>query len=498
MLRRVLSVVVGKLKRYTMAETTTQLAANDVTGEKRLLEEKVTDGAAVKKAKFEAAAPMQGRADRKRKVALLLAYCGAGYYGIQIQKNGNFKTIESELIKALLAAGLITEEHSETPSKMSFQRAARTDKNVSAVGNVISLKMLYEDAVEEKINAQLPPEIRVITCMRTTRGFDSKNHCTARTYRYMLPTYSFAPVEKFITKDYRVPAGIIEKVNEVLKKFVGTRNFHNFTSGRKPNDPSSKRYIISFECGEPFVRDGIEFAVVTIKGQSFMLHHIRKMMGLMISIVRGYCGDEALVKSWGPLKVDIPKAPGTGLFLQELEFAGYNKKFGTDGMHVPLVWDKYQETLDQFKEEHVLKHIAKAEATESVMFQWLATLQYHKFDIIDLKQDMPPDGEKEKDPNWWRTKRLLNQLDKEKQASAAAAEGSITEGSITEESSADADSKTQTGNAGATETTAETKSDQAAEGKADDQTPCQTNLPEDSEAKELPEKEEAGKEAAAS
>ena len=29
---------------------------------------------------------MQGRADRKRKVALLLAYCGAGYYGIQMQK----------------------------------------------------------------------------------------------------------------------------------------------------------------------------------------------------------------------------------------------------------------------------------------------------------------------------------------------------------------------------------------------------------------------------
>ena len=35
---------------------------------------------------LQAAAPMQGRADRKRKVALLLAYCGAGYYGIQIQK----------------------------------------------------------------------------------------------------------------------------------------------------------------------------------------------------------------------------------------------------------------------------------------------------------------------------------------------------------------------------------------------------------------------------
>lgn len=46
------------------------------------------------------------------------------------------------------------------------------------------------------------------------------------------------------------------------------------------------------------------------------------------------------------------------------------------------------------------------------MFQWLATLQYHKFDVIDLQQDVPPDGEKEKDPTWWKTKRLLKKLDK--------------------------------------------------------------------------------------
>ena len=44
--------------------------------------------------------------------------------------------------------------------------------------------------------------------------------------------------------------------------------------------------------GEPFVREGLEFAVVTVKGQSFMIHQIRKMIGenmrichLIISIV---------------------------------------------------------------------------------------------------------------------------------------------------------------------------------------------------------------------
>ena len=33
------------------------------------------------------------------------------------------------------------------------------------------------------------------------------------------------------------------------------------------------------QCGEPFVREGIEFVAMTVRGQSFMLHQIRKMIG---------------------------------------------------------------------------------------------------------------------------------------------------------------------------------------------------------------------------
>lgn len=410
-----------KLKRWEMAEiNSAQVAPTQEHGEKRAADKVEADEQQLtKKQKFEAATYMQGRADRKRKCALLLAYCGAGYYGIQMQRNNQFKTIEGELIKALLTAGLIMDDHAETPSKMSFQRSARTDKNVSAAGNVISLKMLYDEEVSEKINAHLPPEIRVIGVLRTTKGFDSKNHCTARTYKYMLPTYAFAPVEKFVTKDYRATGDIMQRVNEVLGMYVGTHNFHNFTSGKKPNDPSSKRYIISFECAEPFVTDGMEFAVMTVKGQSFMLHHIRKMIGLMISIVRGYCSDEVLLKSWGPMKMDIPKAPGMGLFLDELFFQGYNNKFGNDGMHEPLVWDKYREALNTFKGERIISRIAESELKESNMLKWLGTLQFHKFDIIDPNLPVPPDGEKEKDQNWYKTKYLLSKLDKAKKESVS-------------------------------------------------------------------------------
>ena len=38
------------------------------------------------------------------------------------------------------------------------------------------------------------------------------------------------------------------------------------------------------QIGEPFVREGLEFAVMTVKGQSFMIHQIRKMVGEVIQM----------------------------------------------------------------------------------------------------------------------------------------------------------------------------------------------------------------------
>ena len=43
---------------------------------------------------------------------------------------------------------------------MSWQRAARTDKGVSAVGNVVSLKLMIDfPDVVQRINAALPEQV---------------------------------------------------------------------------------------------------------------------------------------------------------------------------------------------------------------------------------------------------------------------------------------------------------------------------------------------------
>ncbi|KYO39556.1 tRNA pseudouridine synthase A, mitochondrial [Alligator mississippiensis] len=317
----------------------------------------------------------------KRKIVLLMAYSGKGYHGMQRNVGcPQFKTIEDDLVSALVQAGCIPENHGEDMKKMSFQRCARTDKGVSAAGQIVSLKVWLMDNILEKINNHLPSDIRILGLKRVTGGFNSKNKCDARTYSYMLPTFAFAPKDLDPQDEtYRLSQETLEKVNRLLACYKGTHNFHNFTSQKKAKDPSANRYIMEMFCEEPFVREGLEFAVIKVKGQSFMMHQIRKMIGLVIAVVKGYTAESIMERSWGEEKVDVPKAPGLGLVLERVHFEKYNKRFGNDGLHEPLEWVEEEEKIAAFKEEHIYPTIINTEQEEKSMVNWMNTLSIHDF-----------------------------------------------------------------------------------------------------------------------
>lgn len=222
---------------------------------------------------------------------------------------------------------------------------------------------------------------------RVTQGFNSKNHCDARTYSYLLPTVAFCPKDDSTGEhttsstfsSFRLEPQALQRANRLFALYQGTHNFHNFTSQKAPDDPSARRYITHVRCGEPFVRDGVEFAVVTVRGQSFMLHQIRKMVGLVVAVMKGYADEEVLERSWGPQKVDVPKAPGLGLVLERVHFDRYNRRFGGDGLHPPLEWEQQQQAAQAFKEAHIYPSIVETEVREQSMISWMATLPVHDF-----------------------------------------------------------------------------------------------------------------------
>ncbi|XP_078193939.1 pseudouridylate synthase 1 homolog isoform X10 [Callithrix jacchus] len=276
----------------------------------------------------------------KRKVVLLMAYSGKGYHGMQ---------------------------------------------GVSAAGQVVSLKVWLIDGILEKINRHLPSHIRILGLKRVTGGFNSKNKCDARTYCYLLPTFAFAHKDRDVQDEtYRLSAETLQQVNRLLACYEGTHNFHNFTSQKGPQEPSARRYILEMYCEEPFVREGLEFAVIRVKGQSFMMHQIRKMVGLVVAIVKGYAPESLLERSWGTEKVDVPKAPGLGLVLERVHFEKYNQRFGNDGLHEPLDWAQEEGKVAAFKEEYIYPTIIGTERNERSMAQWLSTLPIHNFSATAL------------------------------------------------------------------------------------------------------------------
>lgn len=63
---------------------------------------------------------------KKKKFCLLLGYSGHTYYGMQ--RNPDMKTIEEDLLVAMLKNKWINQEGFNQAQTIQFQRAARTDK----------------------------------------------------------------------------------------------------------------------------------------------------------------------------------------------------------------------------------------------------------------------------------------------------------------------------------------------------------------------------------
>lgn len=86
----------------------------------------------------------------------------------------------------------------------------------------------------------------------------------------MLPTIALSCSDATDNMEqYRLNSETLENVNRLLQNYLGTKCYHNFTSKKKPKDPSASRYMISFVCEPPFVRKNVEFAVMKVKGRKW-------------------------------------------------------------------------------------------------------------------------------------------------------------------------------------------------------------------------------------
>ncbi|KAI4335572.1 hypothetical protein L6164_014208 [Bauhinia variegata] len=463
---------------------------------------------------------------KRRKVAIFFAYCGVGYQGMQ--KNPGAKTIEGDLEEAFFLSGAVPEQDRGIPKRYDWARSARTDKGVSAVGQVVSGRFYIDPpGLVDRLNSILPAQIRIFGYKRVTASFNAKKFCDRRRYVYLLPVFALDPschrdresvmaslgsdnefvkclecsergrkvLGLFGKRNYQlgaanVEAGIspnkdavlttevtgdvevslkegddnhlnnesndevkvsedsvnyetgletavpaqdvstdlngesvnnsiflgedkvngedkpvkgsgfcygekeMERFNRILKYYVGTHNFHNFTSRTKAEDPAARRFIVSFEANSVVTVEGMEFVKCEVLGQSFMLHQIRKMIGLAVAIMRN-CAQESLIDKalQKDVNINVPTAPEVGLYLDECFFSSYNQKWKDS--HEELSMKAHEKEAEEFKLKYIYSHIASTEQKEGVVALWLHSLNHRNYpDLRQVNEDCITDNNK--------------------------------------------------------------------------------------------------------
>jgi tRNA pseudouridine38-40 synthase len=188
-----------------------------------------------------------------RRYALKFGYDGKMFFGYARQPD--VTTVEGEIVKALLATGIIKDvKGSELIS------ASRTDKGVSARGNVLALNTDFrKDEILGALNAHLK-DIWFYGIAEAQENFNPR-HALGRWYRYLLFSHEID------NKD-------IERVASV---FQGT---HDFTSFSRPEGKNPVRTIDAIE-----VQRKGDFLYMDFRAKSFLWHMVRRIVSAIVQVV---------------------------------------------------------------------------------------------------------------------------------------------------------------------------------------------------------------------
>ncbi|XP_009467878.1 PREDICTED: tRNA pseudouridine(38/39) synthase [Nipponia nippon] len=284
------------------------------------------------KAKKRQRRPFDFGAYGRRHVALKIAYLGWGYQGFASQENTS-NTIEEKLFEALKKTRLVDDRQTS-----NYHRCGRTDKGVSAFGQVISLDLRSSLSEGKKLNGHeggsegrsdgeeelrythilnrvLPPDIRVLAWAPVEPDFSARFSCLKRTYRYFFPCADLD----------------VALMHAAAQRYVGSHDFRNLCKMDVANGVVNfQRTILSAGVtwvergGETGPQDPFRLCQFEVTGQAFLYHQVRCMMAILFLIGQRMESpeiiDELLDVEKNPRKPQYSMAVEFPLVLYDCEF----------------------------------------------------------------------------------------------------------------------------------------------------------------------------------
>jgi tRNA pseudouridine38-40 synthase len=261
---------------------------------------------------------------------LTLAYDGTDFRGWQVQPDE--VTVQGELQAAL---GRITGE-SPLP-----QGSGRTDAGVHAFGQVASFQLaapIPAENLQRALNRTLPPSIRVLEARTAVAGFHARHSSVAKTYEYRVYRGKICPP---LLARYVYPCRWsmeMELLQKSARLFEGEHDFLSFAAsdpdlttriassshnlGQEITvPPTTIRTVYSSGWEGRKTEDG-ELLVYRVRGNGFLHHMVRNLVGTMLDVGRGHLRCEEIAEIFAARNRSAagPTAPARGLFLVSVEY----------------------------------------------------------------------------------------------------------------------------------------------------------------------------------
>src|SRR5579862_8079202 len=252
---------------------------------------------------------------------LILSYDGTEYFGWQVQPDRT--TIQGELCDAIERV---------TGERVLPQGSGRTDAGVHARGQVASFLLrapIPAENFQRALNRTLPESIRVLRAEQAPPDFHARHAAKAKTYEYRIYRAEICPPwEARYAWALNWPLRV-EPMREAARHVVGTHDFTSFAASDP--DLATRRAEESGEgLREGSVRTVFESSwaeegdllVYRIRGNGFLHHMVRNLVGTFVEVGRGQRRPAYMVRI---LKARNRSeagatAPARGLFLDSVEY----------------------------------------------------------------------------------------------------------------------------------------------------------------------------------
>jgi tRNA pseudouridine38-40 synthase len=219
--------------------------------------------------------------DQLHHAILRIEYDGAPYKGWHRQPAG-VRTIEGDLLVAFERLGCTVEK---------LQCAGRTDAGVHATGQVADA--IYRGGVEVErlaraLGRHLPDQIAVIATEHAPEGFDARADATSRAYEYRVLNDSIrSPLRAGRVLHHPRPLDRA-LLDAAAARLLGEHDFTAFT----PRQTQHVYFRRTIDRSRWIERDGE--LVYEIRGNAFLRHMVRVIVGVMLAVGRGERSLESL------------------------------------------------------------------------------------------------------------------------------------------------------------------------------------------------------------